>query len=241
MKIIKVEGVVISQVSYKESSKILNILTSEYGIVGVISKGCKSLKSKLRLISEKFAYGSFDIYYKENALSTLVDGKIINYFENIKKDIIKLSYLTYLTELSTYVYKESESNDIYKLYIEGILKIEEGLEPKIIANILELKFLKYLGLALCLDGCVRCGNKKIVTFSLSKGGYVCNKCKTNDIIYDEKVLKMIRMYNYVDISKISDLKIDNSIRNQINDILTLYYEQYSGLNLKSKKFLNMIE
>ncbi len=241
MKIIKVEGVVISQVSYKESSKILNILTSEYGIVGVISKGCKSLKSKLRLISEKFAYGSFDIYYKENALGTLVDGKIINYFENIKKDIIKLSYLTYLTELSTYVYKESESNDIYKLYIESILKIEEGLEPKIIANILELKFLKYLGLALYLDGCVRCGTKKIVTFSLSKGGYVCNKCKTNDIIYDEKVLKMIRMYNYVDISKIKDLKIDYFIIEQINDILTLYYEQYSGLNLKSKKFINMIE
>ena len=44
MKIIEVEGIVVSNTPYKESSKIINIFTSEYGIIGCISKGCKNLK-----------------------------------------------------------------------------------------------------------------------------------------------------------------------------------------------------
>ena len=52
-----------------------------------------------------------DISYKENGLSTLVDGDIINYFENIKSDITKIGYLSYLTELVTGVYKECENKN----------------------------------------------------------------------------------------------------------------------------------
>jgi len=237
MQIIEVEGFVISVVPYKESSKILNILTKEYGIVGVISKGCKKMKSKLRLISEKFAYGNFYISYKENGLSTLIDGDIINYFENIKSDIVKISYLSYLTELVTGVYKECENENVYNLFINSVKKIEEGLDPKVICNILELQFLEYLGINLNLDGCVKCGNQKVITISLSKGGYVCSNCRTDEIIYDEKVIKLIRLYYYVDISKISSLDIDDDVSRKINDLLTEYYDTYSGIHPKSKSFL----
>ena len=62
MKIISVDGIVISSTPYKESSRIINIFTKDMGIIGCIAKGCKSLKSKLRLSSEKFAYGTFHMY-----------------------------------------------------------------------------------------------------------------------------------------------------------------------------------
>ena len=84
MEIISVEGIVVSTTDYKESSRIINILTKDHGIIGCISKGCKKMKSKLRIISERFAYGTFHMYYKENGLSTLIDGDIKDYFENIR-------------------------------------------------------------------------------------------------------------------------------------------------------------
>ena len=124
MKIISVEGIVVSSTPYKESSKILNIFTKDMGIIGCMSKGCKSLKSKLRLPSEKFAYGVFHMYYKENGLSTLIDGEIKDYLINTKSDSIKISYLTYICELSVNVYKESENEEIYPLMISAIKKIE---------------------------------------------------------------------------------------------------------------------
>ena len=241
MKVLSVNGIVVSTTDYKEHSKIINILTEDMGIIGCISKGCKNLKSKLRLPSERFAYGTFQISYRENGLSVLLDGDIKNYFMNIKSDIIKISYLTYICELSGSVYKESLDNNVYKLMENAILKIEEGFNPKIITNILELQFLEYIGINLNLDSCVKCGNNKVVTLSLSKGGYVCSKHRTNEPLIDEKVMKLLRLYSYVDISKISTLDIDDKISSQISQIIDEYYEQYSGIYTKSKRMIKDLE
>ena len=56
-KIKCVEGIILSEVNYSESSKILNILTREYGLIGVLSRGCRNIKSKLRGVSRKLIYG----------------------------------------------------------------------------------------------------------------------------------------------------------------------------------------
>ena len=239
MKIISVEGIVVSSTPYKESSKILNIFTKDMGIIGCMSKGCKSLKSKLRLPSEKFAYGVFHMYYKENGLSTLIDGDIKDYLINTKSDIIKISYLTYICELSVNVYKESENEEIYPLMISAIKKIEEGHDPKIITNILELKLLDYLGVGISFNSCAKCGSThNIVTIDPDIGGYICQNCYTNEILYDEKTLKMLRMYYLVDINTITDLKISDKVIKNINYFVNAYYDRYTGLYLKSKKFLN---
>jgi len=58
---------------------------------------------------------------------------------------------------------------------------------------------------------------------------------------DGKILKLLRLYNYVDISKISNLDIDNEVSNAIDRIISEYYEDYSGVSTKSKKFLREIE
>ena len=241
MEIISVDGIVVGSTPFKENSKILNILTKENGLIGCVSKGCKSLKSKLRLPSENFAYGTFHLYYKENGLSTLIDGDIKNYLMNIKSDITKISYLSYLCELSLNVYRECESSEIYPVLESAILKIEEGFNPKVITNIVELQYLEYIGINLNLDECVNCGNTKVVTLSLDKGGYICSNCRTSEPLVDEKVLKLLRLYNYVDISKITSLDLEESTVNQINNIIDEYYERYSGVVTKSKKFLKDLE
>ena len=130
MKIISVEGIVVSSTPFKESSKILKIFTKDKGIIGCVSKGCKNMKSKLRLPSERFAYGTFHLYYKEEGLSTLIDGDIKDYFVNIKSDILRVSYLTYICELSVKVYEESLSDEVYPLMESAILKLEDTTTSK---------------------------------------------------------------------------------------------------------------
>ena len=56
----KVEGIVVSEKSYGETSKIINLLTKEYGVIGIIAKGAKTLKSPLRSVTEKLCYGEFN-------------------------------------------------------------------------------------------------------------------------------------------------------------------------------------
>lgn len=234
----KVEGIIINDTNYGETSKIINILTDE-GIIGVIAKGAKSIKSPLRSTTLNLTYGSFNIYYNENKLSTLKSADIINELKNIKKDIVLVSYMSFLCDLVSQVMKQNDDKKIYDMLISTLLKINDGLNPMIMTNILELKLLDYLGVGISFNSCCKCGKTKgIVTIDPDAGGYICKDCYTNELYYDEKTLKMLRMYYLVEISSISDLKISDKVINNINYFVNTYYDRYTGLYLKSKKFLN---
>lgn len=241
MKIEKVTGIVLSDTNYSESSKILNVLTKEHGKIGIISKGCRNLKSSLRSVSSKLTYGYFNIYYKQEGLSVLISVDIINDFSNIKQDLFKIGYATFLSDLTNQVLKETSSSEIFDLFINGLIKINDDFDPMIITNIIELKYLNYLGVMPILDCCSVCGsNKKIVTISSFAGGYLCVNCYKNEYIVDEKTIKLLRMFSYVDISKIKELNILPKNKNEINRFLENYYDRYTGIYLKSKDFLTQL-
>lgn len=239
---LEVDGFVLSEIPYGESSKIINVLTREYGVIGIMCKGAKSLKNRYRVPTMKLSYSHFNIMYKENKLSTLVSADVINPFKLVKSEILLVSFLAYLTELTSQVVKQSNDiENIYDDFIKTILKLEDGLDPIVLTNILEIKYLEYLGVLFNLDECVICGSKNnIATFDADKGGYICINCLTNEIIVDKKVIKMIRMYYYVNIDSIKEIKVDDLTKNTINKYLDLYYERYTGLYLNSKDFLKKL-
>ncbi len=237
----KVEGIVLNEKAYGETSKIINVITKQYGIIGIIAKGARTLKSEFRTTTAKLSYGYFNIIYKEGKLSTLMNVDIINPFKNIIKDIQKISYASFILELTEQVIKQTHKN-IFDIMISSLEKINEGYDPLIILNIVELKYLDYLGVMPILDRCSVCGStNNIITLSSDKGGYVCKNCHTNEKIISEKAIKLIRMFYYVDISKITKLEIGNVTKHEINEFLDMYYDTYTGLYLKSKSLLKNIE
>lgn len=240
MKIIEVEGIVVKDTNYGEASKIINIYTKELGIIGVIAKGSRNIKSKLRAATNKLVYGKFNLYYKEKGLSTLISIDVIDSFKNIFLDIKKISYATYLLDLSTQVVNQINDN-LFTLLLAALIKINENYDPEIITNILEIKYLEYLGVKPEIDGCTLCGNKNnIITISCDIGGYVCKDCYTNEYIVSDKCLKLIRLFYYVDISKISKLEISAKTKKELNIFISDYYDKFTGLYLKSKNFINNI-
>jgi len=237
----EVEGIIINTRDYGETSKIINVLTEEYGIIGMMVKGCRTIKSSLRSVTEKLTYGKFMIFYKPNKLSILSEVNIINPFKEIKKSIELISYASYVLDLSEQVVKQTTHNYIYPLLVQALVKLNEKYDPLVITNILELKYLDFLGVLPVLDACSVCNNKTdIVTLSSDKGGYLCKKCRTNEPIISNKSIKLFRMYYYVEISKIEKLDVSEESKKEINNFLDNYYERYTDLYLKTKNFLNTI-
>ena len=74
-----VTGIVLKERDYGNSSKILDVFTKEYGLIGIISKGSKKMKSNLSGVSTRLTYGIFHIYYKEDKLSTLNGVDVITF------------------------------------------------------------------------------------------------------------------------------------------------------------------
>lgn len=237
----KYEGIIITETPYGDNSKIINVLTKEKGIIGIMCSNVKSIKNPLRTKTLKFTYGYFHINYNENKLSKLIDVDIIDNLSNIRGDIELISYMSYITDLTYQVVKQNNELDIYNIFISTVLKLNEKKNPLILTNILELKYLDYLGVGLNLDSCVKCGSKKnIVTLDPDEGGYICQTCYTNERILDPKSIKLIRMYYLIDINSISDISIKKETANEINYFLDKYYERYTGLYLKSKDFLKRL-
>ena len=85
----EIEGIIVSTVDYKESSKIINILTKEDGLIGAFAKGSKKLKSKIRETSNIMTYGIFHIKKINNGMPNLIEVDIIDNFKNIRKDLLK--------------------------------------------------------------------------------------------------------------------------------------------------------
>ena len=220
----KIEGIIVSTVDYGENSKILNVLTKEDGIIGLYAKGCKRPKSLIAATSNVLTYGIFHFNEKN---------------ENLKQNFSKISYALYITELASKVYKHSSNNSIYSLLITALKKIDAGLDGEVVCDIVELKLLDDLGIKPVIDRCVNCGKKNdIVTLSSYKGGYLCKNCANGEKIFNIKTLKLVKMFYYLDLEKVTKLEISDNIKRELSLFINDYYDRYSGLYLKTKNFID---
>ena len=241
MKIVDVKGLVLNETNYSDSSKILNVLTSEYGLIGIISKGCRNLKSKLRGSSRKLVYGTFHFYYKENGLSTLISIDVISDYPKTIMNLERVVYASYLLDLTRQVVKQSKDSNILPLVVSSLDKIENGLNPAVVTNILELKYLDFLGVSPVVTGCAVCGKTtNIVSLSPVSGGFICKDCYQNEGYYSDKSIKLLQMYYYVDLEKITKIDVNPKVNEEINKFLEDYYDRYTGIYLNSKKMLKNV-
>ncbi len=228
----KIKGIVVKEIAYKDTSKIIEVLTNN-GIYSIVARGAKKVNSSLFLGTSFLSYSEFCIYEKED-LSTLKSVSIINSFKNTLKDIVKLGASSYLVNLCMQVYKQNNKTEIYNILLTGITKIDSGINTLGIVNIIEIKLLKYLGLKLNLDECVVCSSKEINSLSLDYSGYLCKNC--SKVSTDKKILKLIKLYDKVDISKLDSFNVSNEYLFILNRFIDEYYMKYTGLYLDSKKF-----
>ena len=56
----------------------------------------------------------------------------------------------------------------------------------------------------------------------------------NEQIIDLRVVKLLRMYYYIDIGSIENIKVDAKLKKIINKFLTDYYDSFTGLYLDKK-------
>lgn len=238
---IKVEGFIVSETPFKDSSKIINILTKEYGLIGVIVRGAKNIKSPLRAVSQKFVYANFSLLYKKDKLSILVSADVIDPFKNLHNDLTLISYLTYLSDITHQIYKESKSSEIFDLFITTLKKINSGLDPEVLTNILELKYLYFLGVGPDFSQCSVCSkNADIVNIDINTNEALCINCSLQKPIVPIKVIKLLKMYEHVNISSVNDIKIEKELTKIINSYLKNYYDNYTGIYVHSKNYLEKI-
>jgi len=240
----KCEGIVIRAIDYGETSKIITVFSKELGKTSLMARGAKKPVSKLASVSQIFTQGHY-LFHIGSGMGTLQQGEITQHFRAIHEDIVLLAYVTYIAECIDRITIERQPNvPLYESCLQIFHYLAEGYDPEVILQIFEVKMISLLGIAPELSQCVNCGEVSThYAFSMQEGGLLCRKCLWIDphkISISQKAIKLLRLFQMIDISRLGEISISVETKNEIRIVLDLYLEKNSGLYLKSKKFLRQV-
>ncbi len=240
----KCEGIILRSTDYGETNKIVTLFTREWGKYGVMASGAKKPKSRLAAITQPFTYGLF-LVQKSRGMGSLQQGEILSSLRSIKEDIFLTAYASFLVELTDKGLDENKSNPfLFQLLLQSLSYLNEGYDPDIIKNIYEIKMLSVLGLHPTLDQCASCGSKEgTFCFSIREGGILCHRCIHIDPYHfkiSPATVKLLRIFYYLDMERLGNISVKQETKAELKTVIDHYYDEYSGLFLKSKKFLEQI-
>ena len=180
MKTIKVSGIIISENGLGDSDKMLTMLTPNIGKISCIAKGAKRPKSLLMAGSQFLCFGEY-ILYKSQDIYTINSCEPIEVFYNIRTDLDKLNYASFITKIINDVTTENQNNyNILKLFLNTLYAISEtDKELNFIVSVFKFRLLKILGYTPNIKECKNCGEKdekNFKYFSIKDNGFKCNEC-----------------------------------------------------------------
>ena len=229
-EIIKTPVIVLRKNDYGDTSKIVTLFSAEYGKFSGIVKAGRSNKSKIGGIIDVFNYIEIVYYKKESrSIQLLTQADLINFYGNIKKDIIKYKYASAILEV---VYELTHENESNPLLFKGLIRIFDLLEtgetvPKLLFIKFMLFFIKELGYEININNCTICENK------IHEDGYLdmyhgtlCNSCYTNNEIptnISKELFKNIKCLT----NRNNDISIDD---NNLEYLLT-FLQRYLKRNI----------
>lgn len=241
----KIEGIVVRSTDYGESHKVVAIFSREAGKISGVARGAKKPNSRLSAISQLFTYGHF-LLQAGRGLGTLQQGEIIAAFKGIKEDIFKTAYTAYIVEMVDKGTQDRQPNPyLFELLLQTLQYIDEGLDPDILTFIFEMKMLPVLGLYPEMGKCAICGSTEgTFSFSMRENGLICHRCMDHDphsLSLSRQSIRLLRLFYYLDLNRLGSISVKPETKKELKMAIDLYYEEYSGLYLKSKRFLDQLD
>lgn len=241
--LIKAEGIVIKTMDYGEESKIVTIFTKDHGKISLMARGAKKTRSRISSVTQIFSYGEY-IFYPGKQMGTLNQGDIQYRFIDILQDIDKTAYAAYLVELVDRLTEKSEPNSfLFTQLLSSLEHINAGKDMEIITRVFEMKMLLISGYRPHLHSCAICGNEEgLNAFSIRHGGLICNQHKEEmAITLQEGTVKLLRLFEGVDIKRLGNINVKESTKSQLQQVMNSFFDEYIGINFKSKNFLNQLK
>ncbi len=232
-----IEGIVLKQINYKESSKIIYVYT-EHGKVSVLVHGSNKLKSPYLNLVRVFSHVKLFVSGKD--LKTLREGEVLNHNEEISKDLNRYTYGLHLMEVIYYF--SNHSHDHQKLFL-FLVKIIEYLKNHqsypLYVMMAELKLLYLLGVQPHFKHCVFCEAKEGLGFSVEDGGMVCQN-HGNHLRYQASVVKLMMTLYYYDLQNEGLINYDESDLSGLRCLIDDYYEYHLNYRTKTRQMIKEI-
>jgi DNA repair protein RecO (recombination protein O) len=241
----KCEAIVIRATDYGETNKIVTFFTREWGKVAAMARGAKKPSSRLSAVTQLFTYGYY-LIQRSRGVGVLHQGDIIDSMRATREDIFTAAYASYIVELTDKITEEQQRNPyLFELLLQTLQYMNEGRDLEILTRIYETKMLSVMGVPPKLDYCSVCGRTEgKFSFSIKEAGFLCHRCEQYDphrIPLSAAAVRLLRLFYYMDLSRLGAISVKEETKKELRAVLSSYYDEYSGLSLKTKRFLMQID
>lgn len=221
MKSVKLKGIVLRSIDYKENSKICYMLT-EQGVISIRALGTKGYNSKNFNFAE--ILNNCEMEITDSNFPSLIDFSPLNHYDNIKKDLRSLSYVSMMLEAVRALNGPLPYPRIYNFLINVLNLIDSGKDVKMLTAVFLIKMLMPLGVKPELEHCAVC-NQRAMFLDVRSGQAFC-KLHSKACFEIEEIRKI---YYFNVLHDIDDLKFDCQ---RIYKFIFDYYMYHLDINLK---------
>lgn len=182
MPIVTTRSVVLQTHPYSDTSKILRLMTLDFGPQSVMARGALRPRSRLSGVLEPFADGSATFYLKpDRDLHTLSDFYLTRERQALGRDLRCFAAASVLCELVLRLAPAERDEALFHGLTRGLDLLLEARSEAVpgIALAAIWTLVDVLGFAPDLEGCSRCGNplqQREGRLEVREGSLVCEQC-----------------------------------------------------------------
>lgn len=174
------QGLVLRETMYKESDKILTVLTAEGGKRTVKAQGCRKKGSALAAGSQLLTWSDMTLFeYRD--FFTLREASTLQEFRGLRADLEKLALGSYFAEAAEAVAEEGVPQPaLLSLILNSLYALDRLDKPlPLVKAAFELRLLCAAGFGPLLDACAACGlpDPEEPRLNLTEGVLHCAACK----------------------------------------------------------------
>ena len=174
-----IQGLVLRVTDYNDRDALLTVLTRNHGKLTVKARGLRRKNSPLTAPCQLLAFGEFTLF-EYRGMYTINEASSIELFQNLRRDLVKLSLGTYFAQVAEVISQEDMPNpELQSLVLNCLYALSKlGTPEDQVKAVFELRAASLAGYAPDLFGCHYCGNQNPDRFDISEGLLECHNCRT---------------------------------------------------------------
>ena len=174
-------ALVLRTVDYKETDKILTLLTRDQGKLTASARGCRKKGSAIAAGCQLLAWAEVVLYDYQGRWS-VKEAAVERLFQGVRDDIERLALGCYFAEVTELLAVEGEENpELLSLILNSLHALDKLPEKPLplVKAAFEWKAMALAGYEPLIDGCAVCGAhpSENPRFHLREGVLHCAKCR----------------------------------------------------------------
>ena len=239
------EGLVMSRQNYRESDMLVKILTDRFGKKMFLLNRARKPGFTLGAGILPFTHADYIGEVRESGLSYLSAIKNATQYRQISDDITLNAYAAYIFGLIDLAFPDGRPGGFcFNQIKQALYLIDSGLDPQIIANVIEVQMLKEYGVEPNWRGCVIDGRADLpLDFSESYGGLLCQNHWDKDphrLHASPRAIFYLRRFSTLDLNKVERINVKPDTKAELRRILDVIYTDMVGVTPKAKRFLDQM-